>query len=46
MPHLESACADPEVVFCEPTNYRVEGDDYYYQGEYAKRGGYVRHSWY
>lgn len=41
MPHLESGCADPEIVFCEPStkpmpvNYRVESD-YYYEGEYAK----------
>ena len=43
LPHLEPGSADPEVVFCEPStkplpvNYRVEGDDYYYVGEYAKR---------
>jgi 5'-nucleotidase len=43
LPHLEPGCADPEVVFCEPStkplpvNYRVEGDDYYYAGEYEKR---------
>ena len=43
LPHLEPGAADPEVVFCEPStkplsvNYRVEGNDYYYIGEYAKR---------
>jgi len=43
LPHLEPGAAAPEIVFCEPStkplpvNYRVEGDDYYYVGEYAKR---------
>ena len=43
LPHLEPGAVDPEIVFCEPStkplpvNYRVEGDDYYYMGEYAKR---------
>ncbi len=43
LPHLEPGDPDPEVVFCEPctrplpTNYRVEGDEFYYVGEYAKR---------
>ncbi|MGK7875887.1 MAG: 5'/3'-nucleotidase SurE [Xenococcaceae cyanobacterium] len=43
LPHLEPGSADPEVVFCEPSteplpvSYRVEGDLYYYEGEYAKR---------
>ncbi len=43
LPHLEPGDADPEVVFCEPctqplpVNYRVEGDNFYYVGEYAKR---------
>jgi 5'-nucleotidase len=43
LPHLEPGSADPEVVFCEPctkplpVNYRVEGDEYYYVGEYGKR---------
>lgn len=43
LPHLEPGTPDPEIVFCEPSTqplpvkYRVEGDDYYYVGEYAKR---------
>lgn len=43
LPHLEPGDPDPDVVFCEPctrplpVNYRVEGDNFYYVGEYAKR---------
>lgn len=43
LPHLEPGDSDPDVVFCEsctqplPINYRIEGDNFYYQGEYAKR---------
>jgi 5'-nucleotidase len=43
LPHLLPQQADPEVVFCQPCtkplpiNYRVEGDDFYYIGEYGKR---------
>jgi 5'-nucleotidase len=43
LPHLEPGDPDPDVVFCEPCtrplpiNYRVEGDNFYYVGEYAKR---------
>ncbi|WP_017716930.1 5'/3'-nucleotidase SurE [Kamptonema formosum] len=43
LPHLLPGEPDPEVVFCPacteplPVNYRVEGDEYYYVGEYAKR---------
>ncbi|MCL1469776.1 5'/3'-nucleotidase SurE [Argonema antarcticum] len=43
LPHLLPGEPDPEVVFCQPSteplpvNYRVEGDEYYYHGEYAKR---------
>ncbi|MFE1748517.1 5'/3'-nucleotidase SurE [Coleofasciculus sp. H7-2] len=43
LPHLLPGDPDPEVVFCEPcrqplpVNYRVEGDNFYYVGEYAKR---------
>jgi len=43
LPHLEPGSPDPEVVFCQPctqplpVNYRVEGDNYYYVGEYGKR---------
>ena len=43
LPHLEPGAPDPELVFCQPNrkplpiNYRVEGDQYYYQGQYNKR---------
>ncbi|MBW4665401.1 MAG: 5'/3'-nucleotidase SurE [Chroococcus sp. CMT-3BRIN-NPC107] len=43
LPHLEPGDPDPDVVFCQlstqplPVNYRVEGNDYYYVGEYAQR---------
>lgn len=43
LPHLEPGDPDPDVVFCEPctqplpVNYRIEGDNFYYVGEYAKR---------
>lgn len=43
LPHLESDSSEPDIIFCEgsihplPVNYRVEGDLFYYQGEYAKR---------
>ena len=43
LPHLEPDAPEPEIVFCEPSiaplpvNFRVEGNVYYYHGEYAKR---------
>lgn len=43
LPHLEAAQPEPKIILCEPSiaplpvDYRVEGDTYYYQGEYAKR---------
>ncbi len=43
LPHLLPGEPDPEVVFCElstqplPVNYRIEGENFYYVGEYAKR---------
>ncbi|MEH2295865.1 5'/3'-nucleotidase SurE [Nostoc sp.] len=43
LPHLQPGEPDPEMVFCQactkplPVNYRIEGDDFYYVGEYAKR---------
>ena len=43
LPHLEPGDPDPAIVFCEPctrplpTKYRVEGDNFYYVGEYPKR---------
>lgn len=43
LPHLLPGDPDPEIVFCEPStqplpvNYRIEGENFYYQGEYARR---------
>jgi 5'-nucleotidase len=43
LPHLEPGDPDPDVVECEhctqplPVNYRIEGDNFYYVGEYALR---------
>ncbi|AFZ24319.1 5'-nucleotidase [Cylindrospermum stagnale PCC 7417] len=43
LPHLLPGEADPDVVFCQPctkplpVNYRIEGDDFYYVGEYGLR---------
>jgi len=43
LPHLPPGTPDPEVVFCQPctkplpVNYRVDGDNFYYVGEYGKR---------
>lgn len=43
LPHLEPGAKDPELVFCQPSvdplpvNFRVEGDKYFYHGEYHKR---------
>ena len=43
LPHLEPGDPHPDVVFCEtsteplPINYRIEGEHFYYVGEYAKR---------
>ncbi|WP_019509302.1 5'/3'-nucleotidase SurE [Pleurocapsa sp. PCC 7319] len=43
LPHLEPHQPEPKIIFCEPStdplpvDFRVEGDTYYYQGEYAKR---------
>ncbi|MBW4555574.1 MAG: 5'/3'-nucleotidase SurE [Trichormus sp. ATA11-4-KO1] len=43
LPHLQPGEADPELVFCQPCNkplpinYRLDGDDFYYVGEYSKR---------
>ncbi|MBV9387612.1 MAG: 5'/3'-nucleotidase SurE [Chroococcidiopsidaceae cyanobacterium CP_BM_ER_R8_30] len=43
LPHLEPGEPDPKVVFCEPStnslpiNYRLDGEAFYYTGEYAKR---------
>lgn len=43
LPHLVAATPRPEIVFCSPCtqplpgNYRVDGEYFYYAGEYAKR---------
>ncbi|MDF5712157.1 MAG: 5'/3'-nucleotidase SurE [Nostoc sp. S4] len=43
LPHLQPGEPHPEVVFCQPcikplpVNYRIEGNDFYYVGEYSKR---------
>ncbi|MFN6485682.1 MULTISPECIES: 5'/3'-nucleotidase SurE [unclassified Nostoc] len=43
LPHLQPGEPDPNLVFCQPctkplpVNYRIEGDDFYYVGEYSKR---------
>ena len=43
LPHLLPGDPDPEVVFCQPCtqplplNYRIEGDNFYYVGDYAQR---------
>jgi 5'-nucleotidase len=43
LPHLEPNAPMPEIVFCNPctqplpADYRIEGDRFYYAGEYPKR---------
>lgn len=43
LPHLPPGSPEPEIVFCSPSSdplpldFRVEGDSFYYVGEYAKR---------
>jgi 5'-nucleotidase len=43
LPHLSPADPPPDIVFCQastqplPVNYRVEGNEYHYTGEYAAR---------
>lgn len=43
LPHLTPDSPEPEIIFCSPStdplpvDYRVEGDLYHYQGEYARR---------
>lgn len=43
LPHLQPGEPKPEIVFCQPcnkplpVNYRIDGDDFYYVGEYGKR---------
>lgn len=42
-PHLEPGLPSPEIVFCEPSTdplpvtYELDGETFYYRGEYAKR---------
>lgn len=43
LPHLEPEQPEPKIILCQtsiaplPSDYRLEDDTYYYQGEYAKR---------
>lgn len=43
LPHLQPGESHPQMVFCQPctkplpVNYRIEGDNFYYVGEYGKR---------
>jgi 5'-nucleotidase len=43
LPHLEPDSKDPEIIFCDYStdplsiDYKIDGDFYYYFGEYAKR---------
>ncbi|MEL6579152.1 MAG: 5'/3'-nucleotidase SurE [Cyanobacteria bacterium J06621_12] len=43
LPHLEPEQPEPKIILCEPSiaplpaDYRVEGDMFYYEGEYATR---------
>ncbi|UBF26234.1 5'/3'-nucleotidase SurE [Kovacikia minuta CCNUW1] len=43
LPHLETNAPMPEIVFCHPctqplpATYQIEGDYFYYKGEYSKR---------
>jgi 5'-nucleotidase len=43
LPHVESSDPQPEIVFCRPctqplpAKYRIEGDQFFYAGEYAQR---------
>ncbi|MEM6612920.1 MAG: 5'/3'-nucleotidase SurE [Cyanobacteria bacterium P01_C01_bin.72] len=43
LPHLEPEQPEPKIILCEPSiaplpaDYRLEGDTYYYEGEYATR---------
>ncbi|BAZ49063.1 stationary-phase survival protein SurE [Nostoc sp. NIES-4103] len=43
LPHLQPGEPYPELVFCQPctkplpVNYRIDGDEFYYVGEYGKR---------
>ena len=43
LPHLEPGSPDPPIIFCPlstqplPVQYRIEGEYFYYVGEYGKR---------
>ncbi len=43
LPHLQPGEPEPKIVFCQPctkplpVNYRIEGNEFYYVGEYSKR---------
>jgi 5'-nucleotidase len=42
-PYLEPDAPEPEMVFCQPStkplpiDYKVEGEDYFYIGNYSQR---------
>jgi 5'-nucleotidase len=43
LPHLLPDAPEPEIVFCQPcikplpVNFRIEGNNFYYVGDYSKR---------
>jgi 5'-nucleotidase len=43
LPHLQPGEPEPEIVFCQPctkplpVNYRIEGNEFYYVGNYSER---------
>ncbi|MBE9013722.1 5'/3'-nucleotidase SurE, partial [Pseudanabaenaceae cyanobacterium LEGE 13415] len=43
LPYVEPDAPDPEIIFCEPctqplpSEFRIEGDELYYCGNYAAR---------
>jgi len=43
LPHLQPGDVHPQIVFCQPCtkplpiNYRIDGDDFYYVGDYCQR---------
>ncbi len=43
LPHLQPSSPEPSIVFCQactkalPIDYRIEGDNFFYAGNYSKR---------
>jgi 5'-nucleotidase len=43
LPHISPDSQEPEIIFCKPsidplpTDFKIEGNSYFYEGEYAKR---------